>query len=196
MIVHAGRGRAWQRAHLAGHPSLGARRKQHSLISTPRMRVRRLQSIAALTCLRGIGLSFAAPHSPTLAMGARRRCMQWYSCQPNCCNNRLRMFPGLQQRNLFIAASWDLAPAGGVCCDQPQACAPDCRDNRHLDGEHAHIYAFRKHEGVARWVRCVLSRCMHASESVNPSPPLRNYCPLVVATRSSVLAAYRDTIGN
>ena len=73
------------------------RRKEHSLISTPRMRVRRLQSIAALTCLRGIGFGSAAPHSPTLAMGARRCCMQW-SCQPNCCNNRLRIFPVLQER--------------------------------------------------------------------------------------------------
>ena len=88
------------KGHIHGtllHPFLGARPKKHSLISTPRMRVRRLQSIAALTCLRGIGLSFAAPHSPTLAMGARKRCMQW-SSQPNCCNNRLRIFPVLQER--------------------------------------------------------------------------------------------------
>lgn len=98
--------RAWQGmakgtpTHLARHPFLGARRKKHSLIRTPRMRVRRVQSIAALTCLRGIGLSFAAPHSPTLAMGARKRCMQW-SCQPNCCNNHLRMFPGLHQRIVY-----------------------------------------------------------------------------------------------
>jgi hypothetical protein len=102
-----------------------ARRKEHSLISTPRMRVRRLQSIAALTCLCGIAFRSAAPHSPTLAMGARKRCMQWY-CQPNCCNNGLRMSPGLRERIFYrcILRSrpcWrsPQRPASNVCTRLP-----------------------------------------------------------------------------
>jgi hypothetical protein len=124
-------------------------RKEHSLISTPRIRVRRLQSIAGLTCLRGIGFGSAAPHSPTLAMGARRCCVQW-SCQPQA--KLLQQSP----ENVFRIARADLLslhPEFSPLLAESAAASFKRvhlikRDNHHLDGEHSHIYAFRKHEGV------------------------------------------------
>lgn len=145
--MHAGHGRAWQRSHLAvlARDASWAHRKKHSLIRTPRVRMRRLQAIAALTCLCGIVFRFAAPHSPVLAMGPGN--MQW-SCQPNCCSDGLRVLPRLQERSLsrcVLASriSWHSPqrPASSVCTRMPWYSAPN--------GRHAHIYAFRKHEGVA-----------------------------------------------
>lgn len=67
--MHAGRGRAWQRAHpqhLARHPFLGVRPKKHSLISTPRMRaetsVHRCAYLPAWYRLKFCGSPFTDAH--------------------------------------------------------------------------------------------------------------------------------------
>lgn len=148
-------------------------RKEHSLISTPRMRVRRLQSIAGLTCLRGIGFGSAAPHSPTLAMGARRCCMQW-SCQPQA--KLLQQSPENVSR-IARADLFSLHPEFSPLLAE-SAAASFKRVHliavviEHLDGEHAHIYAFRKHGGVG--AGCALcartAGCTRRSRSILRRP--------------------------
>ena len=136
-----------------------ARRKEHSLISTPRMRVRRLQSIAALTCLCGIAFRSAAPHSPTLVMGPGNAVCSGLSAK--LLQQSPENISSTARADLFSLHP-DLAPAGGVRSSRFRACALDCHSNGHLDGEHAHIYAFRKHGGVGAGC-AVFSHCsLHA----------------------------------